>query len=69
MIVHSKDGTFFVYLEQCKNFRYTKIGENEYAISADEMLLGKVETKEEAERVLRGIVFDFKIASVECDPW
>lgn len=69
MLIQSQDGKFFVYLENQKKIGIREAEEARFEIYADDTVLGTVETLDDAERILREIAFDFKIAEVNCDPW
>lgn len=73
MITWMKDGLGFIYLEQHKVIFIDEIENVDaptyYSIRADDVVIGDVDTIEEAKQVITRIAFAFKTAEAEVNPW
>lgn len=69
MIVWSQDGLSFVCMDSGMRFAAEKAIDDRYIISANDKVMGTVETEDDARNILIDIVANYTTYIKENDPW
>lgn len=69
MIVWSQDGLSFICMDSGMRFAAEKAVDGRYIISANDKVMGTVETEDDARNILIDIVANYVSYVKECDVW